>query len=81
MRIVAIVFSDPETKGIGANEPLVYVVRYGKGRVFVCLLGHDITPTSAPDCETLLTRGTEWAATGKVTLPPTPGFTDLATSK
>lgn len=81
MHILATAFSDPATRGTGANEPLVYVVRYGKGRIFVCLLGHDVTPTSAPDFATLLTRGTEWAATGAVTLPLAPGFADLASGK
>ena len=78
MHILATAFSDPATKGTGANEPLVYTIAYGRGRVFVCLLGHDVAPTSAPDCATLLTRGTEWAATGKVTLPIAPGFAELA---
>jgi uncharacterized protein len=74
MDILATAFSDAATGGTGANEPLVYTVRYGEGRVFVCLLGHDVEPTTAPDCETLLTRGTEWAATGRVTLPVAAGF-------
>lgn len=74
MHILATAYSDPATKGTGANEPLVYTVRYGQGRVFVCLLGHDVAPTSASDCATLLTRGAEWAATGKVTIPVAPGF-------
>jgi len=74
MHILATAFSAVETKGTGADEPLVWVVKYGAGRVFVCLLGHDEVPTSNPDTATLLTRGTEWAATGKVTLPPVAGF-------
>ncbi len=81
MHILATAFSDPDTKGTGANEPLVYIVRYGTGRVFVCLLGHDVVPTEAPDCATLLTRGTEWAATGKVTLRVEAGFAALGSGK
>ncbi|HLJ57909.1 MAG TPA: ThuA domain-containing protein [Chthonomonadaceae bacterium] len=74
MDILATAYSDPATRGTGANEPLVYTVVYGRGRVFVCLLGHDVAPTSNADVRTLLTRGTEWAATGAVTLPIAPGF-------
>lgn len=74
MHILASAFSATETGGTGANEPLVYTTTYGKGRVFVCLLGHDVAPTSAADCSTLLTRGAEWAATGRVTLPIAPAF-------
>lgn len=69
LHILATAFSATDKGGTGAHEPLVYVIRYGKGRVFVNLLGHDVPQTVAPDCATLLARGTEWAATGKVTLP------------
>ena len=74
MHILATAFSKPEFKGTNANEPMVFTVNYGKGRVFVNLLGHDVPQTNAPDCATLLLRGTEWAATGQVTLPVPPEF-------
>jgi type 1 glutamine amidotransferase len=77
MHILATAYSDKDKGGTGANEPMVYVISYGKGRVFVDLMGHDVPQTSAPDSATLLARGTEWAATGKVTIPVSPDFPGL----
>ena len=67
----------PET---GLNEPMIWVRRHGQGRVFVCRLGHDAKAMSCVGFRTVFTRGCEWAATGKVTLPvpavfPTPDAT------
>jgi type 1 glutamine amidotransferase len=65
--------ADKETGGSGKEEPLVFTVDYGKARIFHIMLGH-CGPTAednpAMQCagfQTLLLRGTEWAATGKVT--------------
>ena len=72
VHVLAYAFDDPATtqgKGTGNNEPLVYTVTYGPSRVFVNLMGHGPDQTGTPDMIALLTRGTEWAATGKVTLP------------
>jgi type 1 glutamine amidotransferase len=49
-----------------------WVVDYGKGRVYVTMLGHlwKDGPDTALRCvgfQTLFIRGVEWAATGKVT--------------
>ncbi|HZO89057.1 MAG TPA: ThuA domain-containing protein [Chthonomonadaceae bacterium] len=67
IHVLATAFSDPATGGNGTNAPMAYVQDYGKGRVFGLVLGHD---TQAMDAgfASLLTRGAEWAATGKVTL-------------
>jgi hypothetical protein len=35
----------------------------------VNLLGHDATSVAHPGCAALMVRGTEWAATGAVTVP------------
>ncbi len=59
-------------EGPGANEPMFWTVDYGQGRVFVTVLGHDDTNIVTPAFSTTFTRGTEWAATGKVTLPIPP---------
>ena len=48
------------------TEPLVFVKKYGKGNVYHNLLGHDISARDYPEYIKLLIRGTEWAATGKV---------------
>jgi len=67
MHILATALSDKTTGGTGTNEPMVWTVPFGKGRVFVSLLGHDVAATTAPSSAVLLSRGLEWAATGKVT--------------
>jgi len=70
MHILVTAWADPARKGTGAHEPLAWTVPWGKGRVFVNLLGHDGTSVSDPACTALMVRGTEWAATGAVTIPP-----------
>jgi type 1 glutamine amidotransferase len=42
---------------------------YGAGRVFHTVLGHADYSMRCPGFQTLLLRGTEWAATGEVTMP------------
>ena len=66
-------YSFPEQKGSGREEPLVFTVQYGKGRVFHIMLGHcgdSLEDNPAMQCagfQTLLLRGSEWCAKGKVT--------------
>lgn len=67
MDLLATAFSAPETKGTGEHEPVLFTVSYGKGRVFHTTLGHDVTAIRSPGFITTFQRGTEWAATGKVT--------------
>ncbi len=55
--------------GAGANEPMLWTVDYGKGRIFVTALGHDVEQVQTPAFMTTFARGAEWAATWKVTLP------------
>jgi type 1 glutamine amidotransferase len=58
----------------GENEPMLMAISYGRGRVFHMTLGH-VGPKSVPPFLPLtcvgfivtLQRGTEWAATGRVT--------------
>lgn len=49
-------------------EPLVFVKRYGKGRVVQNVLGHGLRSKQNSGYQRLLCRAVEWAATGKVTL-------------
>ena len=58
----------------GEHEPMLMAIAYGKGRVFHTTLGHvgtkETPPYAAIACTgfvVTLQRGTEWAATGKVT--------------
>ncbi len=48
------------------TEPLAFTVEYGKGRVFHETFGHDGKALQNPAVRTLIQRGCEWAATGKV---------------
>jgi type 1 glutamine amidotransferase len=61
-------------EGAGAHEPMLWTVDYGKGRVFTTALGHDVETVQTPAFVTTFTRGAEWAATGKVTLPIPPAM-------
>ncbi|HEY8932580.1 MAG TPA: ThuA domain-containing protein [Rariglobus sp.] len=67
------------SKDTQENEPMDWTVAYGKGRVFTTMLGHlwKDGPDTALRCvgfQTLFLRGTEWAATGRVTQPVPPDF-------
>jgi type 1 glutamine amidotransferase len=55
--------------GPGANEPILWTVNYGSGRVFTDALGHDPDAMKSAGFIATFTRGTEWAATGNVTIP------------
>ena len=48
------------------TEPMVFVKTYGKGRVVHNVLGHDVRARKIHPWSTLVARGVEWAATGKV---------------
>ena len=51
----------------GRDEPILMAITYGKGRIFHTTEGHDAFAIRSADFVALLQRGTEWAATGKVT--------------
>ena len=55
--------------GMNQEHPLVWTSRYGKGRVYSCTLGHGPDTLRYEALISLLVRGTEWAATGSVTVP------------
>jgi len=59
------------------HEPMLMVINYGKGRVFHNALGHDDYSCEGVDFIVAFTRGAEWAATGKVTLPVPADFPTL----
>ncbi len=70
LTVIATAFSAPDKDGTGKHEPILMVINYGKGRVFHTVLGHDAHTMAGSGFQVTLARGTEWAATGKVTLPP-----------
>jgi len=60
------------------GEPMDWVSNYGKGRVYTTMLGHTWKDEANPNLDdphfrTLLARGAEWAASGKVTIHITAG--------
>jgi len=77
-RVLATTLSAKDKGGSGEAEPMIVVTQFGKGRVFHNAMGHDPKPMAGVGFQTLMLRGTEWAATGKVTIPipanwPEPG--------
>lgn len=67
MTVLATAYSETSNSGTGRDEPILMVSNFGKGRIFHTTLGHDIPALSCVGFITTLQRGTEWAATGKVT--------------
>ncbi len=67
MTVLATAHSDLQNHGTGHDEPMAMVLSFGKGRVFHTVMGHDVSALSCVGLMTLLQRGTEWAATGRVT--------------
>lgn len=70
-RVLAVAFDDPKRNGTGREEPILWTVNYGRGRVFHDALGHDLTAMAEPGFISTFVRGCEWAATGRVR-PPEP---------
>jgi type 1 glutamine amidotransferase len=56
------------------REPMLMAISFGKGRVFHTTLGHYVEALQGLGFQVTFARGTEWAATGRVTQPaPKPG--------
>ena len=73
LTVLATALSEKDMDGTGNNEPILFTIDYGKGRVFHTVLGHaGDTEQNSPALQcagfiTTLQRGAEWAATGQVT--------------
>jgi type 1 glutamine amidotransferase len=69
--VLASALSSKESGGSGEHEPLLMTISFDQGRVFHTAIGHnngkDITAQRCVGFITTFQRGTEWAATGKVT--------------
>ena len=66
----------PLPNATGEHEPMLMAIRFGEGRVFHTTLGHvgprdelPVATMSSVGFIVTLQRGTEWAATGRVTQP------------
>ena len=70
-QVLVTAYSDPskDEKNTGKDEPMVWVNKYGKGRVCQNALGHDVEAMQSAGFKTLLVRCVEWAATGETTSP------------
>lgn len=58
VEVLATAMSKVEKKA----HPMALVNHYGKGRVFLCVLGHDVKALSVDAVQDLYRRGTAWAA-------------------
>ena len=76
--LLATAFSEPATGGTGEEEPMLFTIKYGKGRVFHTTLGHDVEAMRCVGFIATFLRGTEWAASGKVTQKVPADFPDAS---
>ncbi len=72
VKILATAYDDPNMGGTGKDEPMLWTVSFGKGRVVHTPLGHDTAAMYADGFQTAFVRSCEWAATGTVSLPASP---------
>ena len=68
MNVLATAFASKKHRGSGRHEPILMTVEYGKGKIFHSTLGHAGYSCECVAFITTFIRGTEWAATGKVTI-------------
>ena len=81
MHVLATAYADESKGGTGRHEPMMFTIDYGQGRVFHTPMGHADYSMKCVGFITTLQRGTEWAATGKVTVPipeDFPGQTEIS---
>jgi type 1 glutamine amidotransferase len=69
VKILAAAHSDPSMGGTGKDEPMLWTVSFGQGRVVHTPLGHDTSAMYSDGFQAAFARSCEWAATEKVTLP------------
>jgi len=77
LTVLATAYCSVEEGGAGRHEPILMTIQYGEGRVFHTTLGHEDYSFESVGFVSTFLRGTEWAATGEVTIPvpedfPTP---------
>ena len=74
--VLATAHSDEsEPRGTGKDQPVIWVNRYGKGRVFHNVLSHDVQAMADAMFQEWMRRGVIWAA-GRAASPTT-DFTSL----
>ena len=78
MSILATAYAAKEHGGSGRHEPMLMTINYGEGRIFHTPMGHADYSQECVGFIVTFQRGTEWAATGKVTQTEVP--TDFPTA-
>ena len=68
VHLLATAFSKKETSGTGKDEPILWTVSYGKGRVFYTALGHDAIAMNEIGFMGTFLRGAEWVAGGSCSI-------------
>jgi type 1 glutamine amidotransferase len=63
---------------MGKENPLVWTAQYCKGRIYCITLGHGPDTLQYDGVTSLMVRGTEWAASGRVTIPLKDGAATFA---
>lgn len=81
MTVLATAYSPKEKGGRDLHEPMMMALDYGKGRVFHTPMGHADYSMRCVGYITTLLRGTEWAATGQVTIDIPDDFPTQAESR
>jgi type 1 glutamine amidotransferase len=66
--VIAVALADAAGSGSAKEEPVLVASGFGKGRVLCIALGHDLAAMQQKEFISTFARGTEWAATGTVTL-------------
>lgn len=67
VNLLATAYDSPEQGGFGRHEPVLMTISYGEGRVFHTTLGHGAKVYESDSFIVTFVRGTEWAASGRVT--------------
>lgn len=74
LTVLATAYDDPQFNGKGRNEPVLMTIDYHQGRIFHSTLGHGREALESVGFIATFLRGTQWAATGTVTLPVPDNF-------
>jgi mono/diheme cytochrome c family protein len=72
VHVLLTAFDDTKHGGFGKNEPIVWWVPYGKGKVLTNVMGHvgdNSGPMSCVGFQTVVLRSIEWLVTGRCTTP------------